>query len=104
MNPFYDLNKRLADLAAKQDRRLDESKAAVDESAFSKLAKEIGKNPKVKNPAAVAATIGREKYGQKAMTAKSVAGKKAKDGRSSKSRTKQTPRCQVQRSIYSNLP
>ena len=55
MNPFYDLNKRLADLAAKQDRRLDESKAAVDESAFSKLAKEIGKNPKVKNPAAVAA-------------------------------------------------
>ena len=78
MNPFYDLNKRLADLAAKQDRRLDESKAAVDESAFSKLAKEIGKNPKVKNPAAVAATIGREKYGQKAMTAKSVAGKKAK--------------------------
>ena len=80
MNPFYDLNKRLATLASKQDQRLDESKAAVsavEESKFSKLAKEIGKNPKVKNPAAVAATIGREKYGQKAMTKKAVAGKKA---------------------------
>jgi len=78
MTFFYDLNKRLADLSAKQDRRLDESRAAVDESAFSKLAKEIGKNPKIKNPAAVAATIGREKYGQKAMTKKAMAGKKAK--------------------------
>jgi len=78
MTFFYDLNKRLAELAAKQDQRLDESRAAVEESAFSKLAKEIGKNPKVKNPAAVAATIGREKYGQQAMTKKSIAGKKAK--------------------------
>jgi len=78
MTFFYDLNKRLADLAAKQDQRLDESRTAVDESAFSKLAKEISKNPKVKNPAAVAATIGREKYGQRAMTKKAIAGKKAK--------------------------
>jgi len=76
MSFFYDLNKRLAALASKQDQQLTESKAAVEESKFSKLAKEIGKNPKVKNPAAVAATIGREKDGQKAMTAKAVAGKK----------------------------
>jgi hypothetical protein len=79
MTFFYDLNKRLAALASKQDQQLTESKAAVEESKFSKLAKEIGKNPKVKNPAAVAATIGREKYGQKAMTAKAVAGKKANE-------------------------
>jgi len=76
MTFFYDLNKKLVALEAKhKDEQLAES-APATESKFSKLAKEIGKNPKVKNPAAVAATIGREKYGQKAMTAKSVAGKK----------------------------
>jgi hypothetical protein len=76
MTFFYDLNKRLAALAARQDQQLTESAVPAAESKFSKLAKEIGKNPKVKNPGAVAATIGREKYGQKAMTAKSVAGRK----------------------------
>ena len=78
MTFFYDLNKRLAALASKQDAQaLTESATAVAvESKFSKLAKEIGKNPKVTNPDAVAAAIGRKKYGQKAMTAKSIAGKK----------------------------
>lgn len=77
MSFFYDLNARLAKLAAKQEAKQITESAEVAESKFSKLAKEIGKNPKVKNPAAVAATIGREKYGQKAMTKKSIAGKKA---------------------------
>lgn len=76
MTFFHDLNKRLAELATKQDAKQITESTGVAESKFSKLAKEIGKNPKVKNPAAVAATIGREKYGQKAMTAKSVAGRK----------------------------
>ena len=76
MSFFYDLNKRLADLAKKQDAKQITESAEVAESKFSKLAKEIGKNPKVKNPDAVAAAIGRKKYGQKAMTAKAVAGKK----------------------------
>ena len=78
MTFFHDLNKRLAALASKQDAKaLTESATAVAaESKFSKLAKEIGKNPKVTNPDAVAAAIGRKKYGQKAMTAKSIAGKK----------------------------
>ena len=78
MTFFHDLNKRLAALASKQDAQaLTESATAVAaESKFSKLAKEISKNPKVTNPDAVAAAIGRKKYGQKAMTAKSVAGKK----------------------------
>ena len=78
MTFFHDLNKRLAALASKQDAKaLTESATAVAaESKFSKLAKEISKNPKVTNPDAVAAAIGRKKYGQKAMTAKSIAGKK----------------------------
>ena len=75
MSFFYDLNKRLATLASKQDQRLDESKAAVEESKFSKLTKELSKNPEIENPAAVAATIGRKNYGQKAMIKKSIAGK-----------------------------
>lgn len=71
----------MADLAKTQDsQQISESaQPAVEESKFSKLTKELGKNPKIKNPAAVAATIGREKYGQKAMTAKSVAGRKGEE-------------------------
>ena len=43
---------------------------------FNKLEKQIAKNPKVGDPAAVAAAIGRKKYGQAAMTQKSIAGKR----------------------------
>lgn len=43
---------------------------------FKKTEKAVAKNPKVDNPAAVAASIGREKYGQKEMTRRAVAGKK----------------------------
>lgn len=32
---------------------------------FAQLEKEIADNPKIKNPAAVAASIGRKKYGKK---------------------------------------
>ena len=55
----------------KHEEEMDETKMG-----FAKLEKEIGKNPKVKNPGAVAAKIGREKYGQKEMTRRSVAGRK----------------------------
>jgi len=47
-----------------------------DESAFSRLSHKLAKNPKIHDPDAVAATIGRDKYGQSGMTAKSVAGRK----------------------------
>lgn len=43
---------------------------------FKKLEKSIAAKGDVRDPAAVAASIGRKKYGQKAMTAKAVAGKK----------------------------
>lgn len=46
------------------------------EMGFAKLEKSVAKNPKVDNPGAVAAEIGRKKYGQKEMTRRSVAGKK----------------------------
>ena len=42
---------------------------------FAKLEKQIDKNPKVDNPAAVAAAIGRKKYGQAGMTKRSIAGR-----------------------------
>ncbi len=43
---------------------------------FKALTKSIGARQGVKNPAAVAAWIGRKKYGQKQMTKWSVAGRK----------------------------
>lgn len=47
-------------------------------SKFSKLSAMIAKNPKVHNPDAVAAAIGREKYGKKAFQKKAEAGKARK--------------------------
>lgn len=44
--------------------------------SFASVEKQVAKNPKVKNPAAVAAAIGRKKLGQKEMTRRSVAGRK----------------------------
>ena len=43
------------------------------DSKFSELKGELAHKPGVRNPAAVAAKIGREKIGQKAMTRRSVA-------------------------------
>lgn len=42
---------------------------------FNKLEKQLDKNSKIDNPAAVAAAIGRKKYGQVGMTRRSVAGR-----------------------------
>lgn len=43
---------------------------------FSRLKAKIAKNPKVKDPGAVAAAIGREKYGNAKMQKMAKAGKK----------------------------
>lgn len=43
---------------------------------FKKLEHQIAKKGNVTDPAAVAASIGRKKYGQKEMTRRSVAGRK----------------------------
>lgn len=43
---------------------------------FAKLKAMLERRGDVKDPAAVAASIGRKKYGQKKMTAMAVAGKK----------------------------
>jgi hypothetical protein len=43
---------------------------------FAKLKNQIAKEPGVKDPGAVAAAVGREKYGNKKMAAMSKAGKK----------------------------
>ena len=43
---------------------------------FASVEKAVAKNPKIKDPAAVAAAIGRKKLGQKEMTRRSVAGRK----------------------------
>jgi hypothetical protein len=47
-----------------------------DESAFSRLSNKISKEPGVRNPDAVAASIGRKKYGNAGMAAKSAAGRR----------------------------
>lgn len=48
------------------------------ESKFKKLEKKIAKNKNVTDPAAVAATIGREKYGKEQFQKMAAAGKKKK--------------------------
>ncbi len=53
------------------------SKAKLGSGArFASLKKKLSKEKGVKNPGAVAAAIGREKYGNKKMAALSKAGKK----------------------------
>lgn len=48
------------------------------QSAFKKLAGKLGKEKGVTNPKALAAAIGRKKFGQKVMTEKSVAGRRGR--------------------------
>lgn len=45
---------------------------------FANLTKSIAKNSDIENPAAVAASIGRKKYGAKKMAKMAAAGKKKK--------------------------
>lgn len=47
-----------------------------DESKFSTLSHKLAKEPGVTNPDALAASIGRKKYGSAGMAAKSAAGRK----------------------------
>lgn len=47
-----------------------------DESAFSRLSHKLDKQPGVTDPDALAAAIGRKKYGAAGMAAKSAAGRK----------------------------
>ena len=51
-------------------------KVAEEKIGFKKLEKEIAKNPKVDEPAAVAASIGRKKYGKEKFQKMAAAGKK----------------------------
>lgn len=54
------------------------SKAPLGQGGrFAALEKKLSKNPKIKNPGAVAASIGRKKYGPKKFAALGFAGKKA---------------------------
>lgn len=46
---------------------------------FQKLKNMLAHKPGIKNPGAIAAKIGREKYGEKKMTKMSVAGKHRKE-------------------------
>lgn len=50
-------------------------------SKFNKLAGKLAHEPGVKNPKALAAAIGRKKYGAAGMARKSAAGRKAHRGR-----------------------
>ena len=47
-------------------------------SKFSKLSNKLGKRKGVTNPDALAAYIGREKYGKKGMAKKAAAGRRKK--------------------------
>ena len=51
-------------------------KVSEEKIGFKKLEKEIAKNPKVDEPAAVAASIGRKKYGKEKFQKMAAAGKK----------------------------
>jgi hypothetical protein len=48
----------------------------VAESNFNKLANKLSQRPGVTNPMALAATIGRKKYGAAGMAKKSAAGRR----------------------------
>ena len=63
--------------AAEQVEKLNGVKR-LDEKymGFEKTAKAVAKNPKVKDPGAVAAAIGRKKYGTKKMAGMAAKGKK----------------------------
>lgn len=43
---------------------------------FAKLAEQLSNKPGIRNPKAVAASIGRRKFGKKGMAAKAAAGKR----------------------------
>ena len=75
MTFFYDLNKKLADIGAKPQLNED---TQVNEKymGFSKLEKEIAKRGDVRDPGAVAASIGRKKYGKEKFQKAAAAGKK----------------------------
>ena len=75
MTFFYDLNKKLADIDAKQQLTED---TQVNEKymGFSKLEREIAKRGDVRDPGAVAASIGRKKYGKEKFQKAAAAGKK----------------------------
>jgi hypothetical protein len=79
MTFFYDLNKKLSELAVKpQPQNLNEGAEPVYEKyqGFEKLEKEISQRGDVRDPAAVAASIGRKKYGKAAFQKAAAAGKK----------------------------
>ena len=80
MTFFYDLNKRLADIGAKQQLNED---SQVDEKymGFSKLEREIAKRGDVRDPGAVAASIGRKKYGKEKFQKAAAAGRKMGEAR-----------------------
>jgi hypothetical protein len=75
MTFFYDLNKKLADIDAKQQLNED---TQVNEKymGFSKLEREIARRGDVRDPGAVAASIGRKKYGKEKFQKAAAAGRK----------------------------
>jgi hypothetical protein len=75
MTFFYDLNKKLADIDAKQELTED---TQVNEKymGFSKLEREIARRGDVRDPGAVAASIGRKKYGKEKFQKAAAAGRK----------------------------
>jgi hypothetical protein len=75
MTFFYDLNKRLANIA--KTEQLNEDQQVTEKyMGFSKLEKDIAKRGDVRDPAAVAASIGRKKYGKEKFQKAAAAGKK----------------------------
>jgi hypothetical protein len=77
MTFFYDINKRLADLDQNKPI-LNESQQQVDEKymGFDKTVAAIKKGGSAENPEAVAAAIGRKKYGKERFQKAAAAGKK----------------------------
>ena len=75
MTFFYDLNKKLADIGAKQQLNED-TQVNEKHMGFSKLEKEIARRGDVRDPGAVAASIGRKKYGKEKFEKAAAAGKK----------------------------
>ena len=80
MTFFYDLNKKLADIDAKQQLNED---TQVNEKymGFSKLEREIARRGDVRDPGAVAASIGRKKYGKEKFQKAAAAGQKMGEAR-----------------------
>lgn len=76
MRPSMELPSTVGDQHRNEFGDDDDEFGLEDESAFSQLSNKLSRQPGVTDPDALAASIGRKKYGAAGMAAKSASGRK----------------------------